>query len=119
MSSDGTEFGLDFFFVQVHNRDVDSAQLICKSEPVHPNEFRCLAERKLSNLEKAYGQLEFQFCLDHGAGLTARDQEVVRILDCQFSHSLMVLPINRASQGCFSSIKQPFTTRVFRNYIAV
>ena len=95
--SEGTEFGLDFFFVEVHDRDFQPAQFVGEPEAVHAGEFRRFAKRKPADLEQADGQLEREFFLNGLAWLAAGDQQIVGIVDGQFSHASRVM---RRSAGC-------------------
>ena len=80
ISSEGTQFGLDFLVVQVHQRDFHPAQLVGETKPVHAGEFRRFAERKSPHLEKADGQLKGKLFLNGLARFAAGDQQVVRVL---------------------------------------
>jgi hypothetical protein len=87
ISSEGTQFGLDFLVVQVHDWYFHPAQFIGEPQPVHADEFRRLSERKLAKFKEADGQLECQFFFHRLTWLAAGDQEVVGISDGQFSHA--------------------------------
>ena len=79
-SSAGTQFGLNFLVVQIHNRHLHPAQFIRKQNPVPAGKFSRFTQRKLPNLEESDGQLELHFPLDLDSRLAARHQQVVGIL---------------------------------------
>ncbi len=74
-SSEGTQFGLDFLLVQIHDGHFHPAQLVRKPNPVPPGQFGGFAERKLSDLEEPDGQLKLQFPLDFDSRLAARHMQ--------------------------------------------
>ncbi len=86
ISSEGTQFDLDFLVVQIHDWDFQPAQLIRKPKPVPTREFGCLPQRELPDLEEPDGQLELQFSLHLASRLAARHQQVIWILHGQLSH---------------------------------
>ena len=102
ISSEGTQFGLDFLVVQVHHRDFHPPKLVGEPHPVHADEFGRLAEGKLTHLEEPDGQLQRQLCLHRLTLLATGDQEVIGILYRQFSHAPNVIQGDRLTQGCFS-----------------
>ena len=103
ISSDGTQFGFDFFLVQVDDRDFHSSQLVCELHPVHPDELCRFSERELSDLEKTDSQLKFQFSLYGAPRLAAGNQQIVGVLDCQFSHASNVIQGPKYPQDGFDS----------------
>jgi len=89
-SSDGTQFSLDFLIVQIHHWHLHLAQCITKPHLVPPRQFRRFAQRELAGLEEPDCELKLQLLLDFAAWPAARHQQVIRILDCHFSHEITI-----------------------------
>jgi len=79
-SSEGTQFGLDFLVVQIHDRHLHSTQFVRKLNPVPASQFGGFAQRKPPDLEEPNRQVELHFPFDLEARLAARDQQIVGIL---------------------------------------
>jgi hypothetical protein len=74
ISSESTQFGLDFLVVQIHDRHLHSSQFVSKPQPVPSGKLGRFAQRKLPDLEEPDSQLELQFPLDLASRLAARHQ---------------------------------------------
>jgi hypothetical protein len=85
-SSEGTQFGFDFGIVEVDGGNFKAAKLVTEMRLAQPSQLGCFAQGKLSHLEKSDGQLETQLIFEGGPRFSARQQEVVWILQGQLSH---------------------------------
>jgi hypothetical protein len=99
ISSEATQFDLDFPVVEVDHRHLQTAKLVSEQEPVPPGEFGRLAQGEPPHLEEADRKLERQFSLDLTSRFPARQEQVIRILQRQVSHAVTVAQAGPRSQA--------------------
>ena len=100
ISSEGTQFSVDFLIVQIHHWNLHLPQRIAKPHLVPPRQFRCFAQRELADLEEPDCELELQFLFDLAAWPAARHQQVIRILDYHLSHEIIIPRVAVYLQAC-------------------
>jgi hypothetical protein len=103
ISSDGTQFGLDFLVVEIYDWHLHPAQFVSEQEPVPTRKFGRLAQRELPDLEKADRKLKLQLALNFTSRFPARQEQVIRILQRQLSHAATVShddPLPQAHGEC-------------------
>ena len=100
ISSEGTQFSLDFLIIQIHHWHLHLAQCIAKPHLVPPRQFRRFAQRELADLEEPDCELKLQLLFDLAAWPAARHQQVIRILDCHFSHEITIPRVAVYLQAC-------------------
>ena len=100
ISSEGTQFSLDFLIVQIHHWHLHLAQCIAKPHLVLPRQFRRFAQRELADLEEPDCELKLQLLFDLAAWPAARHQQVIRILDGHFSLEITMPRVAAYLQAC-------------------
>src|SRR5712692_995295 len=80
ISSEGTQFSLDFLVVEIHDRDFHACQFVSKTRLREVGQFGSLTERKLAHFKEPHCELKPQLVLDLAARLATCRQQVIWVL---------------------------------------